>query len=703
MKSDHLQALLHPTSIAVIGASNNSEKIGYAVVHNLIESGYQGDVYPINPKSEEIQGLKAYPNVTDVPEDVDAAIIVVPAKYVLDITEDCGKKGVKVLLVITSGFSEVGKEELEKQIVDTAKSYGVRLLGPNIVGVLSNKENMNASFAGFLPLPGQASLISQSGALLVAMDAATYTRGIGFNEMISIGNMSDIQFSDLIKFMGDDEATKCISLYIETINEGRRFIDTCRQIDTPILALKAGSSKRGAAAAASHTGSLVGATKVYQAAFKQAGVIQASDVNNFFDRTLALTLQPSMRGDNLAILTNGGGVGVLASDAAERFGIPATEIPQDLQEGLMDYMPDYGAAKNPVDLTGMANTERFHQTTKLAFSHPWVNGLVVIICETQLLDLVEIVKGVHRAVKETGIKDKPIIVSLVGGDSALEAGRWLIEHGIPAYNSPDLAVNALAALRDHGRYGSPGPVLTSSENRNDSQTAREAIAQARERGRTGLTEIESRKIFAAYDLPVVDTRLARSEEEALDAAQDVGYPVVLKIVSHDILHKSDAGGVKVGIQNAQELSAAYQSLLKNAKQYKAEAVIEGVAVQEMAAEGTEVIIGSVNDPTFGPTVMFGLGGIFVEVLEDTTFRVAPVSTSEAASMLGEIRAAAILEGARGKGPLDCEALAETLSRYSEMAADLGDDIAETDANPCLVYEQGKGVKIVDARVILKEV
>jgi acetyltransferase len=229
------------------------------------------------------------------------------------------------------------------------------------------------------------------------------------------------------------------------------------------------------------------------------------------------------------------------------------------------------------------------------------------------------------------------------------------------------------------------------------------IAQARERGRTGLTEIESRKIFAAYDLPVVDTRLARSEEEALDAAQDVGYPVVLKIVSQDILHKSDAGGVKVGIQNAQELSAAYQSLLKNAKQYKADAVIEGVAVQEMAAEGTEVIIGSVNDPTFGPTVMFGLGGIFVEVLEDTTFRVAPVSTSEAASMLGEIRAAAILEGARGKGPLDREALAETLSRYSEMAADLGDDIAETDANPCLVYEQGKGVKIVDARVILKEV
>ncbi len=702
MTTDQIHALLHPTSIAVIGASNNAEKIGYAVVHNLQESGYQGKIYPINPNSEEIQGLKTYPRVTEVPGAVDAAIIVVPAKYVLDVTKDCGEKGVKVLLVIASGFSEVGREDLEEKLVATATQSGMRVLGPNIVGVLSNAENMNASFAGFLPYPGEASLISQSGALLVALDAATYTRGIGFNEMVSIGNMSDIQFSDLIEFMGQDEATKCISLYIESINDGRRFIDTCRKIRKPILALKAGKSKRGAAAAASHTGSLTGATKVYDAAFEMAGVIQASDVNNLFDRTLALSLQPAMQGDNLVILTNGGGVGVLAADAAEQFGIPATEIPQDLQEGLMNYIPDYGSARNPIDMTGMANTDRFYQATKLAFSHPWVDGLTVLICETELLDLVEIVKGIHRAVEESGIKDKPIALALVGGDRSVEARNWIIKHGIPAYYSPDLTINAMAALRDQARFRAFTSNPISPEVKVSSSAAREVISRARQKGVPGLTEIESQQIFKAYGLPVVQTRLAMSEEEALAAAQEIGYPVVMKIVSPDILHKSDAGGVTVGVQNDQALKKAYQSILENAKNFNADAVIEGIAVQEMAPSGTEVIIGSLNDPTFGPTVMFGLGGIFVEILKDITFRVAPISPQQAKTMLKDIRSAAIFDGVRGQAPLDSDALAETISRYSHMVADLGGDIAETDANPCIVYEQGQGVKIVDARIILKQ-
>lgn len=702
MTSDQIHALLHPTSIAVIGASNNSEKIGYAVVHNLKESGYQGKVYPINPSSEEIQGLKTYQKVKDVPGAVDAAIIVVPAKHVLDVTKDCGEKGVKVLLVITSGFSEVGREDLEEKLVKTAKQYGMRVLGPNIVGVLSNAENMNASFAGFLPYPGEASLISQSGALLVALDAATYTRGIGFNEMVSIGNMSDIQFSDLIELMGQDEATKCISLYIESINDGRRFIDTCRKIRKPILALKAGTSKRGAAAAASHTGSLTGATKVYDAAFEMAGVIQASDVNNLFDRTLALTLQPSMQGDNLVILTNGGGVGVLAADAAERFGIPATEIPQDLQEGLKNYIPDYGSAKNPVDMTGMANTDRFYHAAKLTFSHPWVDGLTILICETELLDLVEIVKGIHRAVEETGIKDKPITVALVGGDRSVKARNWIIEHGIPAYYSPDLTINAMAALREHAGFRAFTSNPLSPDGKISPKAARDVISRARQKGYSRLTEIESHQIFKAYGLPVVETLLAMSEEEALTAAHEIAYPVVMKIVSPDILHKSDAGGVKIDIRDDQALKKAYQSIFQNAEAFEADAVIEGVAVQEMAPSGTEVIIGSINDPTFGPTVMFGLGGIFVEILKDITFRVAPISNQQAKTMLEDIRSAAIFHGVRGKAPLDREVLSETISRYSHMVADLGEDIAETDANPCIVYEEGKGVKIVDARVILKE-
>lgn len=702
MKSDHLRAMLHPSSIAVIGASNNPRKIGHALIKGLLESGYKGDIFPVNPTSDEIQGLKAYPSVLDIPVEVDTAILTVPAKFALDVTEECGKKGVKSLIVITSGFGEVGEVELENKLVQKAKQHGMRVLGPNVVGILSNAEDMNASFAAFLPFPGKASIISQSGALLVAIIAATYARGIGFNEMVSIGNMADIQFSDVIAFMDQDDATSCIAMYIESLNDGRRFIETCRKASKPIIALKAGTSTRGAAAAASHTGSLAGLARIYEAAFEQAGVIQAIDVNNLLDRTLALSLQPPMLGDSIAILSNGGGVGVLSADAAERFGIPAEEMPKDLQAALMDWIPSYGSARNPVDLTGMGDAERFYQTTKLTVSHPWVDGLVIQICESQMLDLVEIVKGVHRAIEESGIKDKPITVSLIGGDRAEEATRWMIEHGIPAYNSPDLAINALAALREVARYRALLAETPETTGKIDPVAARAVIESVRETGRLGLTEIESRAIFEAYGLPIAQTRLATSQEEAVSHAGEIGYPVVLKIVSPDILHKSDAGGVKVGIGDEAGVREAYQTIMANARAYKADAVIAGIAVQEMAPAGTEVIIGSIDDPTFGQTVMFGLGGIFVEALKDVTFRVAPISPRQAEDMLNEIRGVSVLRGIRGEAPRDQAALAATISRYAHMVADLGDDLAETDANPCLVYEEGKGVRIVDARVILKE-
>jgi len=702
MKSDHLQAMLHPSSIAVIGASNNPRKIGHALIKGLMESGYKGAIYPINPTSDEIRGLKAYPSVVDIPGDVDAAILTVPAQFALDVTEDCGKKGVKSLIVITSGFGEVGEVELEDKLVKKAKRYGMRVLGPNVVGILSNAEEMNASFAAFLPYPGKASIISQSGALLVAIIAATYARGIGFNEMVSIGNMADIQFSDLIAFMDKDEATSCIAMYIESLNDGRRFIETCRKATKPVIALKAGTSVRGAAAAASHTGSLAGLAKVYEAAFEQAGVIQAIDVNNLLDRTLALSLQPPMLGDNIAILSNGGGVGVLSADAAERFGIPASAMPQDLQDTLMNWIPSYGSARNPVDLTGMGDAERFYHITRETVKHPWVDGVVIQICESQMLDLVEIVKGVHRAIEEGGMKDKPITVSLIGGDRAEEASRWMIEHGIPAYDSPDLAVNALAALREVARYRALLTQDSMAAAAIDPVGARQVIETARDAGRLGLTEIESRGIFEAYGLPVAQTRLATSSEEAVSHAGEMGYPVVMKVVSPDILHKSDAGGVKIGIEDEDGVREAYKTIMANASAYKADAVIDGIAIQEMAPAGTEVILGSIDDPTFGQTVMFGLGGIFVEALKDVTFRVAPVSPRQAADMLGEIRGVAVLKGTRGEAPRDQEALAAVISRYAHMVADLGDELAETDANPCLVYEEGKGVKIVDARIILKK-
>ncbi len=693
--------MLRPKTVAVIGASATPGKIGFTVVDNLIKGKFEGKIYPINPTATEILGLKAYPNVTDVPGPVDSAIVTVPAKFILEVTEECGKKGVKGMIVITSGFSEAGHKDLEDQMVELAHSYNMRVLGPNIVGSLSNSDKFNGSFAPCLPLPGKASLITQSGALLIALDAATYTRKVGFDKLISIGNMSDIDFADLIEWLDDDKDTSCISLYVEGLRDGRRFMEAAQKSKKPIIALKSGVSAHGAAAAASHTGSLAGAAKVYGSAFKEAGVIQAADLNDLFNRTLALSLQVPMKGDNLLVVTNGGGVGVLATDAAEKYGIPLKFAPEDVQTEFKKHMPEFGSAKNPVDLTGGTGNEGYYDPVKFAYAHKWTDGLVVLYCETAMTDPMKIAESIKKAVVDSKVKNKPITVSFVGGERCDAAMGWLVENGIPAYGAPDLAVNAMAALREFARLHNSPRSLDYKPNAKARKTALEIIAKARADGRDSLTEIEAKQVFSAYGLLVANTLLSKSEEEAVSLAKKVGFPIVMKIVSPDILHKSDAGGVKVNITDEAGVRAAYNTIMANAKAYKADANIHGVAIQEMAPKGTEVILGSVNDPTFGPTVMFGLGGIFVEVLKDVTFRVAPVTEEQALEMFTEIRSAAILAGVRGEAPRDRKALASVVKNFSTMILDMQDEIAETDANPILIYEEGKGLKVVDARVILK--
>lgn len=694
--------MFRPKSVAVIGASATPGKIGHSVIKNLIDGKYEGSIYPINNKLSDVQGLKCYASILDVPGPVDSAVVTIPAQYVLPVVEDCGKKGVKALIVITSGFSEVGDTALEEKMVAIAKSYGMRVLGPNIVGYLSNSEKLNASFAPFLPLNGKASLITQSGALLIAIDAASYTRGVGFDKLISIGNMSDLDFADLIAWLNEDPNTTCITLHIEGFKDGRKFIEQSRKTDKPIIALKAGVSSHGAAAAASHTGSLAGATKVYGAAFQQAGAVQATDLNNLFDRTLALSLQPQLKGENLLIITNGGGVGVLATDAAEKFGIPLKFAPKDVQEAMKEHMPEFGSAKNPVDMTGMAGNEWYKETVRYSLTHEWVDGVVVLYCETAITNPTEIAQAIYEALQESGIKDKPVTTSFVGGERCETATKWLVDKGIPAYGAPDVAVNAMAALREYAQIRTSISENSELKLSGDKETALKIIAGARAAGRDSLTEIEAKQVFSAYGLPVTKTLLSTSEDEAVSLANKVGYPIVMKIVSPDILHKSDAGGVKVNVKEDQAVREAFQTIMKNAREYKADAVIHGIAIQEMAPWGTEVIMGSINDPTFGPTVMFGLGGIFVEVLKDVTFRVAPVSCSQSKQMISEIRGAPILAGVRGEEPRDREKLAETVCRYSNMILELGDEIKESDANPILVYEEGQGVKVVDARIILKK-
>ena len=694
---ENLDPIFKPKSIAIVGASRDPKAIGHQCVKNLIDSGYEGKIYPVNPKADEVAGLKCYHSILDIPDKVDIALIVVPAKLVPAVTEECGKKGVKGLVIIASGFSEVGREDLEREVVEIAHKYGMRILGPNVVGIMNNPLHMNASFGPYLPYPGKAAMISQSGALLIAMDARTWVDKVGISHMISIGNMADLDFGDLINYFNEDEDTNVISLYIEGVKDGRKFLNACKNSKKPIIALKAGTSKRGAAAAASHTGSLAGSTKIYEAAFKQGHVVWAENLDALFDETMALALQKPMRGDNLLIITNGGGVGVLATDAAEKYGVPIKDAPDDLKLLMFKHMPEFGNPKNPVDLTGMADRPEYEGSIRDALKHDWVDGVVVLYCETSFTDPQNIAEGIYKAYKDSGV-DKPIAVSFVGGERSVKAGEWLIENGIPYYNSPHAAVRALAALRTYGRYLEKAskefvPYKVNKEK------VEAIIGKAKACGRSLLTEPEAKEVFAAYGLPVPKGKLAHNPEEAVKIARAVEYPVVMKIVSPNIVHKSDAGGVKVNIKSDDEVRKAFQEIIENAERYDPRAEILGVYVQHMEPWGTETIIGSINDSQFGPTVMFGLGGIFVEILKDVTFRIAPFSKDEALDMVKEINGYGILKGARGEKPKDIEAIAEAVSRLSQLVWDFRDVIKEVDANPVIVYE--KGLSVVDARIILK--
>ncbi len=692
-----LDPVFKPKSIAIVGASRDPKAIGHQCVINLLQSGYEGKIYPVNPKADEIEGLKCYHSILDIPDEVDLALIVVPAKYVPAVTEQCGQKGVKGLVIIASGFSEVGREDLEKEVVEIARKYGMRILGPNVVGIMSNPLKMNASFGPYLPYPGKATLISQSGALLIAMDARTWSDKVGISHMISIGNMADLNFGDLIEYFNEDEETAVISLYVEGVKNGRKFLEVCKKSKKPIIALKAGVSQRGAAAAASHTGSLAGSVKIYDAAFKQGHVVKAENLDALFDETMALALQPPMEGENLLIITNGGGVGVLATDAAEKYGIPLKDAPEDLKDLMRKHMPEFGSPKNPVDLTGMADRDWYEGSIRDALKHPWVHGVVVLYCETSFTDPQNIVEGIYKAIQDSGV-NKPVTVSLVGGEKSVKAGEWLIEHGVPYYKSPSAAVRAMAALREYGRFKEER-IHEFKPYEVDKQKVSEIIEKVKADGRKALTEPEAKEVFAAYGLPVPKGKLAKSADEAVQIANEIGFPVVMKIVSPQIIHKSDAGGVKVNLNSEEDVRKAFEEIVSNAKKYDPDAHIHGVYVQEMAPWGTETIIGSINDVQFGPTVMFGLGGIFVEILKDVTFRIAPITAEEAKGMIQEIKGYKVLTGARGEKPKDVDAIADAMSRLSQLVWDFRDHIKEVDANPVIVYE--KGLSVVDARIILK--
>ncbi len=697
MGYENLRHIFRPSSVAVVGASKKVEKIGYQCLKNLIEGGYEGKIYPVNPKESEILGLKCYPDVKSIPGSVDLALIVVPAKVVKDVVKRCVEKGVKGVAIISSGFSEIGNRELEEEIVKIAKEGGMPLIGPNIVGVCDTYANCNASFCQSLPYKGNIAFISQSGALAIALVGWTWIDSVGLSALASIGNMADVSFPELIEyFTEEDKNTNCICMYIEGIKKGREFMKACKNayMRKPVVALKAGVSKRGSVATMSHTGSLAGSAEVIKAAFRQCGILEVENLQQLFDASLALSLQPPMMGENIVIITNGGGAGVCATDAAERYGIPLKDIDETLREELKKCMPEFGSPKNPVDLTGMANKEWYKSAIKTALMHKNVDGVAVLYCHTAITEPMDVANAIYDAIKESKVK-KPVIVNFVGGKECTEALTWLKKNGIPSYPDPERAMYAMGTLRRYGRLLERDVEEFSSYEDVDKRRVKEIIENA---GRQRLTEHEAKEIFKAYKIPVPDESVVKSEEDAVKTARELGYPVVMKVSSPDILHKSDAGCVRVNVKNDEEVRRFYKEILENAKEYSRNAEIEGILIQKMVPYGREVIIGMTRDPQFDATIMFGLGGIFVEILKDVTFRIAPVTLREALDMVKEIKGYEILKGARGEKRKDINAVAETISRISQLAIDFP-EISEIDANPIFVYE--KGIVAADALITLK--
>ncbi len=696
-----IERLLRPKAVAVIGASRDPKKVGYQVVRNLIEGGFPRErIFPVNPNANEILGLHCYPSILEVPVPVDLAVIVVPAPLVLQVLEECGKKGVKSVAIISSGFKEVGQVDAERRLVETARKYSFRILGPNIVGVCDTVSSMNASFCQGLPLKGEIAFISQSGALGIALVGWTILKGVGLSDLVSLGNKADLNEVDFIEYFGNDPHTKVITAYLEGIESGRAFMEVASKVSLkkPLLVLKVGRSERALGAIKSHTGSLAGSDAVVDSALAQCGVIRAPTFIELFDWAVALAKAPQPKGENVVILTNGGGAGVMATDAAEAYGVKLVDIPGDLAERLRKYMPPFGSVYNPVDLTGMALKEQYKGALAELLKDDRVDAVVVLYCHTAVTNPREIADAIIEARAETAAQ-KPITVSLIGGEECLKEMQRLTAEGVPAYESPEKALAAMGAIYRYKRLkeklAKPKKFLEVKAD----PIAREIIKKALEEGRKTLTPFEAARIAKAYGIPVLEKQLARSPEEAAKIADGIGYPVVLEIESPQVIHKTEVGGIILGLNNAEEVAEAYKRIVENVRSKVPGAEIKGVVVRKMAPKGFESIVGMHRDPFFGPVIAFGSGGILVEVIKDVAFRVAPLSLEDAREMIEETKAYRLLKGYRDQPECDIEAVIDTLVRVSQLATDIP-EISDIDINPFFVYEKGKGGLAIDVKILL---
>ncbi len=681
-----LEAICAPSSVAVIGASANPAKIGHQILRNIVEGGFSGPIYPIHPKEGEILGLKAYPDIEAAPGPVDQAVIAIPAPLVEATLEACGRKGVRCAAVITSGFGEVGRIEEEKRLKAIADRYGMALLGPNMFGVVYTPARFNASFGPRDLLPGRLAFISQSGALAIALMGWTKMERIGLAALINLGNKAGVEERDLIGYFSTDPNVDVVLCYMEGVKDGRAFMKT--PITKPVVILKVGRSRRGAKAAASHTGSLAGSDRIYDAAFKQLGILRPRTFDEAFQwgRTLSL---PVPRGGDVVIITNGGGIGVAATDEAEAAGIRLMADAEWLEAKFRKTMPDFGSTKNPVDITGQSGADGYAGAVAVALEEDRVHAVMVLYCETVITDPLEIARIVREAYDRSG-RRKPLLMVMVGGERSREAILSLNESGIPAFGSVSAAVSSLRALyrwkeiserpREEVRIEPPP------------EEAAAIIERARKEGRTALLEHEARRVLELCGVAGPPSAVAADVEEAVRAAEGL-YPLAMKIVSQDILHKTDVGGVVLNIRDADELRRAYEAMTARVRTARPDARIQGVHLVKMV-RGIECIVGLNHDPQFGPAVMFGLGGVFVEALKDVAFRVVPFGPREAERLLDDIAARSVLDGFRGM-KADRPSLVTALCAVQRIAP----LVEEVDINPLMSSQEGSFA--VDARIIIR--
>jgi acetyl coenzyme A synthetase (ADP forming)-like protein len=693
-----LESLLYPETIAVVGASRTPGKVGHEVLANLIASGFGGMIVPVNPSSDEVLGLKCYPDPRSSGLKIDLGVIAVPTESVPQAIEDSISAGASAVTVITAGFKETGPEgaERERELARLCSDRGVRLMGPNCLGLINTHHKMNASFAKHMPREGTISVVSQSGALCTAILDWAAGRGMGLAKLISIGNKADLNENDFLEALAQDDQTQVIACYLESIDEGKEFVKIAGNVAAvkPVVVLKVGTTRAGVKAASSHTGSLAGADIAYGAAFSQAGVIRADSFEALFDSAAALAMQPLPRGDRIAIITNAGGPGIMAADAVENAGMTVASLDTFTATALKSKLPAAASVGNPIDVLGDADPERYATAVTAALDDESVDAVVVLLTPQAMTHPAETARAVAACVRD----DKPILAAFMGGRDVMPAREELVASRLPDYPSPERAVAALRTMCEYAAWRRRPARIVARFPVNRRRVHRIITRQTRA-GLRELGEVEAKDILRAYDFNVPDGHLAVSADEAVTVAQRVGYPVAMKIVSPDIIHKSDLGGVRLGLSNAGQVRDAYDLMMLRIGRTAPDARLTGVYVEEMCNRGTEVILGMTRDPQFGPMLMFGLGGIFVEVMKDVTFHLAPITAEEAMQMLAGTKSFALLEGARGRAAADLSSIAGGLQRISQLVTDFP-QIVEMDINPFIVGEVGAPAVVADARMSL---